>query len=783
MIKKILVCSLFLLLPAYAFAQVYTVSGYVVNSQTGETLIGVNVLVKGTGRGAASDGNGFFRITGLKKGEYALRFTYIGYEQKETVITVGAGSVLLPETRLVSKPVELDEVIVHAQKTEIADVELEGGLRTITPGAIRSIPYSGDDIFKAVTFLPGVEGVDPLSPLFAVRGGDPGENLILLDGVTIYNPYHCVNTSGLFNLYAVKNVEMMVGGFGAEYGGRNSSVLYITTREGNNDRLHGELKPGLTNTNMVLDFPVGRNASMMVSGRAYYDLVSSFLLYSPSGFADMNVSFSWKINRKNRISLRYFVSRDDMNISLGPFYKYFDPTFDTDVFENYDLQYKNRWNNQAATAILKTIITPRVYLRTQVSGSFFSSNNLSLLDFEFHDDETERDIKLKYKTDIKNEIRDISAKAGLTADISPWNTFSSGVEYSRYYFSNDMAINEFSEGGTSLEPTLFSGYLQDKVQTPWFVIRAGMRASKYKYMDSWYFEPRVNATLPLPWDVTLRAAWGRYYQYIISINSQEYEISQFLDYYYPLRHREPSMSIHTILGFDKSLTENMKLSLDFYHKDITRTYTFDYNLSESEAYRFSDKIMPGMGRAYGMEILWKGNWHGFAGWISYGLSRAIRSYGHIMNGKEFLFDYDRTHTFKAMITHMIQPGLSYSGALRVLSGVPKSMEWAVRSYYYYEPVSGTFSSFPIYDTPRKNNARLPLFIRLDLELKKRIRKGFGAELAEFLGAEESYMNVTFGNLLFFRRNVMMYYPIPDVGLYGMGTNYLPEFGMGYTIKF
>jgi hypothetical protein len=781
--KKIMVfISLMLCVTGFLFAQKYTLSGYVVDAKSGETMIGVNVMVKGEHIGAATDGNGFYRVTGLDPGKVVLVFSYIGYKSKEIVMEVINRSLLLTETALIPEPLEQDVTLVQAERSEIADVEIEVGHRKITPQAIQSIPTSRNDVFRALKFLPGIEGVDPISPLYAVRGGDPGENLILLDGVTIYNPYHCVSTSGLFNLYAVKNVEMMVGGFGSEYGGRNSSVLYITTREGNNEKLHGEINPGLTNSNMAFDFPVGDKATMMVSGRVYYDLVSKFLFYSPNYFADMNVSYNWKINPKNRLSLCYFISRDDMDLSMGKFFKYFKPTFDTDLFDNYDLIYKNQWNNQAATAILKTVLSPQLYLKTQFSGSFFSSKNISLLDFDYTN-EDEEEIKLEYSTDIRNKIRDIGGKVTLSADVNSFNVLTLGTEYNQYYFSNDIIINDFSEGETSRKPSLLAGFIEEKLQTPWFILRSGLRSSKYKYMKDWYLEPRFNLVVPLTRDIKLRAAWGTYYQYIISINSQEYELSQFLDYYYPLRKGKPSASIHNILGLDKKLNDQMKISVDFYYKDIQRVYTFDYNLSESEAYRFSDKINAGTGKAYGMEIMWQGEWHKLAGWISYGLGRSTRSYPHIMQGKEYLFDYDRTHTFKAMINHQVQSGLSYSGTLLILSGVPKSMEWANKFYYYYDPVDGTYSSYPVYAAPLKNNARLPLYIRLDLGLKKRIRKGFGAELAEFLNAKESYLNVTFGNLLFFYRNVWIYYPIPGEGLYGMGTNYFPEFSIGYTIKF
>jgi len=763
-------------------AQTFTVSGYVIDGQTEETLIGANVQVKGQLRGAATDGNGYFRIVGLSPGKTILIFSYIGYETKELMVQL-TESKILSDTPLTPKPVELKSVVIRAKRSEVADTEIESSHRVMLPRAIQRIPTSRGDIFRAIKFLPGVEGVDPISPLFSVRGSDPGENLILLDGVPIYNPYHCITSASLFNIYAMKNVEMLLGGWGAEYGGRNASILYITTREGNSQKLHGEIAPGLSSTRMVFDFPVGENATMMISGRAYYDLISRFLLYSPSYLFDGNISLNWKLHPRHRLSLRYFHSKDMMDFQFSHFMSYFSKTFDTDIFDQYDINYQNRWQNQAATLILKSIISPSTYLKAQVSGSFFSAKNYSLLHFEYEDKDEDEKYKLYYQTDIRNHIRDIGGKITLTTRWPGATTLTVGGEFNQYHFRNDIQINLLGQGKTTREPDLLAGFIEEKIPIQNVSFRAGLRMSRFSFTREWKPEPRINLVCSLPGAWTLRSAWGRFYQYIISINSQEYEISQFLDYYYPLETRRPSQSEHTIIGLDKAFNSHLTLSTDFYYKDLARVYAFDYNISDLEAYQFSDKVIGGSGSAYGGEVQLKGSWQKFSGWISYGYSQSKRSYPHIMDGQSFLFDYDRTHAFKLMISHQMHPHLAYNATLRILSGVPISLERSTKSYFYYEPVQNEISSYPIYVTPAKNNARLPLFVRLDLGIKKRIRKGFGADLAKYLGADASYLSVTLGNLLFIHRNVMLYLPTGQKEMYGMGTNYIPEFNAGYTIRF
>ena len=721
-------------------------------------------------------------IPGLEPGAYTLDFMHIAFEKKSLPIKLVDKSIILHEVALKPKVIELQDVSIVAEKSELADLKIETGHRAITAEAIRRIPTSRNDVFRAIKYLPGIEGIDPLSPLYVVRGSDTGENLILLDGVPIYNPYHFVSASGLFNVYAIKNVELMVGGFGAEYGGRNSSVLYITTREGNNQKLHGEISPGTESTNAVVDFPVGKNATMMLSGRWYYDLFSRFLFDAPSYFYDMNATLTWKLGARNRLTLRYFHSRDYVDFKSESYFNYLGTTFDTDLFDDYDFNYTTKWRNQAASVLLKTILSPKIYWQTQISYSAFTANNLSLIDYEYTDDD-DRKIQLNMETEIRGKIHDLGLKSKLDMNIWNWNELKLGVEWNRYHFENDVLLNSYSEGKILHQPDLVAGFLEDKISLGFLSLRPGIRISRFSSQQKWNQEYRINAAYQLVHNIKFKAAFGQYLQYIVSINTQEYELSQFLDTYYPLEHHLPSASRQSILGMEVDVTPGIQLSLDCYYKDILRTYAYDYNASELEATSFFEKLRQGKGESYGLELLVKGYWGKTSGWISYGWSKSTRQFAHIMNGKLYLFDYDRPHSFKAMLNHQVNPALEFSGSLQILSGMPKTLETSFASYYYYDPVTNQIGVWPHVVTPVKNNIRMPYYLRLDLGMKKRLRKGFGADLARYLGADRAFLNVTFGNLLFaVQRNVWFYIHDEDK-LYGVGTNYIPEFGVGYSIQF
>jgi len=475
------------------------------------------------------------------------------------------------------------------------------------------------DVFKAIKYLPGVEATDPFSPLYSVRGGDPSGNLVLLDGVTIYNPYHYATADGLFNIQSVKDIDLFVGGFGAEYGGRNSSILHITTKDGNMNKLHGEIEPTTTHTKVFLEFPVGKKGSMMVAGRYYYDLPMRFIMADNSYFYDVNISYTHRFNDKNRFTIKLFDSQDKSKFSFDRFGAYLDNAFNTDIYKDFHYASTNNWSNKIATAYLKTIISPNIYLKTQVYGSFHGANIKSGMNFSYTYDSTKTPIQLTNSSKFTSKIDDVCAKSELSIKTDAYNRFHLGFEWNHYAFRNGAEIQQISNESEPRKPTLFACFAEDKLQFGKFAIRPGLRLSRYSYENKWEYEPRVNLTLGLPADFKLKAAWGIYYQYIISMNTQEYEISQFLDYYYPLKNNAPTKSIHYIAGIEKSIGSHSVLSVNTYYIDMPSNYMFDLNLNQLQASTFSDKLEKGSGKSYGIDVMWKGQYKKLSGWMSYSI--------------------------------------------------------------------------------------------------------------------------------------------------------------------
>ena len=787
-IKNVLLIVILLCNTLFVFSQNYTVSGYIVDEESRETIIGATVLIKGSTIGCSTDRNGYFQLSVNKTDKLILQFSHVSYKTIEKIISIDNKSMLLGEIALQPVVNSLDEIsVIGIKPDEIGDKEIETSQIQLTPKAIESIPTARNDVFKAIRFLPGIEGTEAFSPLYSVRGGDPGENKVLLDGVTIYNPYHFSTSSGIFNVQTIKNIDVFIGGYGAEFGGSNSSILHITTKEGNKNELHGEFFPSLMQSKLLLEFPAGNNASVMIGGRYFYDIQSAFMLYNNSYFYDFNFSYSNRINNKNWLSIKLFSSKDNTLYEFGKFFGYMSKSFDLEELKDLDMGINNKWKNFAAIIALKKILTPGIYFNTQVYYSTHYSSNYSYFDFLFNTetDEEPLDVKLYYNTMFKSLIRDYTIKSNFNIKAGRFNTFKTGIEKKWYIFENLAILNKIEDNVNRRIPEELSAFIEDKIKIGPVIMRPGVRFSNNDYIDKYYFEPRFNMNIHLTANTMVKAAYGIYYQYIVSMNTMEYEINQLLDYYYPLKNVLPSKSIHYIAGFEQSIySNNLTLTGDLYYKDISRIYTFDLLQSQSETFGFSDKIQAGTGKAYGFEIMIKGTLNKFSGWIGYSYSKSFRSFPYIMNGEEYPYEYNRTNAFKTLINYQVNPRLSYSTTFLFMSGPARTLESALQNYHYYNPVNGDVSFYPIYTSGVKNNAHLPSYIEWDIGLKKRLRSGFGAELQDFLHADESYLNFTLGNLLFLKRNVIWYLPLIDENKYlPLGVNYLPYINFGYILKF
>jgi hypothetical protein len=310
------VVVLFFFIGFHSFAQEkHTVSGYI-SDENGEMLIGVNIYVPNTAYGAVSNTYGFYSLT-LPKGSYSLIYSFIGFETYETTISLDReikhSVTLRPETR------EIQEVLITAVRKDKNVQEIMMGNVTLQAKTIKKIPnlMGETDIIKSIQLLPGVQTSVEGSSGFYVRGGNADQNLVLLDGATVYNPSHLFGFFSVFNGDAIKNVELYKGGIPAEYGGRLSSVLDVRMKEGNTQKIHGNAGIGLISSRLTVEGPVfkDRISFLLSARRTYADLMLPFAKdtiakESKFFFYDLNAKVNIKINENNRIFVSGYFGRD-----------------------------------------------------------------------------------------------------------------------------------------------------------------------------------------------------------------------------------------------------------------------------------------------------------------------------------------------------------------------------------------------------------------------------------------------------------------------------------------
>jgi len=754
-----------------------TISGYVVDDETGETIIGMNVVVKDTELGSATDTKGFFTIQRVPVGQATLIFSHIAYEEKSRTVSIGRDDIFLGNVAMQPTAIQGEAIEVSGRRGQIIAPETDIASFQVEPIVLKEVPQLNKDVFQVIKYSPSVTISDAISPLYYVRGGSSGENLVQLDGMTIYNPQHALSMQAIFNPYAIKNIEVLMGGFDAEYGGRNSSILHIATREGHQDEVHGEFRPSTSGIVGAVEFPVKPGGTAMVSGRLLSSLTDKIIMGIPNVMADLNAAYQVTHGR-SKLRFSTFYARDYMNYDFARFSLYFDEP----VLRNMSVGFNTSTSNLATGLQSRIMLNPDLVWESHIYYSGFDVDNTNFVYFDVHDTTENVDLILDYRTRVRNRVSDFTMKSNVTAYTPYLQTLKLGYEGTFYRLRNRVGEIGTASADNRLKPELHALYLQDKLKVGRFIGKAGVRMSRFWSRKEWLAEPRVSAVFRFR-KASLKFAWGRYYQYITTMNSQDYELSQFLDYYYPLGKRTPLTSIHHIAGLDGRLSEYLDYTITAYYKWMPTLYRFDYSSTARSIYAYQAVLEKGEGEAYGIEFLFKGSWGRLSGWAGYSWSRATRRYPSIMDRQTYLYDGDQPHNIKAVALYNFTEDITGSMTFQLTSGFPKTWEVGQLSHYNYNPMENSYGIYPINLTPAKNNVRYPPRLVMDIGWKKQLRSGIGHQLAEYLGSEDAYFTLTAQNLLFLWRNPWMYFYIPDYGYYGYDFLPVPIVAAGYVIKF
>jgi outer membrane cobalamin receptor len=633
-----------------------SISGYVRDKATGETLVGVNIHLKGTTSGGMTNKGGWYMLGGLSAGEYTLEFSYLGYKRKAVTVALKASESRRVDVELEEDAVELGEVVVQAERSDDRH-EVAISSVNIPVKQLSQLRIGGEsDVFRSIQFLPGVLASSQISSGLYIRGGSPDQTLVLLDGSTVYNPTHLFGFFSTFNPEAVKDVELIKGGYPAEYGGRMSAVLDLVQRDGNRNEIEGMASLGLIASRMSLQGPVG-NGSWFIGGRRTYIDYLTNMFSTPADplpdyyFYDANAKITQDVGANDRLSLSGFTGRDEMVYNTNAAFK-------TQVGID-NIAASSRWTH---------LFDERLFSTVTASWSRYENN--------FRVDQS------SYSSLMGNSIEDLTLKAQMEWLVSDLVTVKTGLEASRYsmnFLQNwtgnaDSAIAEGTTTGGALNITavdhVISGYAQASHSFgPLLTFQAGLRANWYEMRQLATFDPRLALRWQIQDYVALKAAWGIYHQYFRLASVPDFS---FFDTWLPTDNTvDPARAMQYVLGVETRPVQDVEASVEVYYKALTNISELNQYSTNSTTVR--DLFYMGNGQAYGVEFFVQKRAGRFTGWVGYALGYITSTFEQINDGVTFRPKWDRRHDVKTVAqyrisdrwdvsaTFMFQSGQSYTG--------------------------------------------------------------------------------------------------------------------------
>lgn len=659
--------ALFLLFAFSAQAQSkFTLSGYVKDKESGEDLIGANIiLLDDISVGTVSNAYGFYSIT-LDPGVYQVGVTYVGYESFAAEVNLSEGDVSY-NIELDPKSILTDEVIVTAERADENVQSTQMGTAELSVEEVKTMPaLLGEvDILKTIQLLPGVQSAGEGNSGFYVRGGGPDQNLILLDEAVVYNTGHLFGFFSVFNADAIKNTTLIKGAMPAQYGGRLSSVLDIQMKEGNVNKWQGAGGIGLISSRLTLEGPlVKEKASIIVSGRrTYADLLARPFIkdtdFEGNGyyFYDLNAKVNYRFSEKDRVFLSGYFGEDVFNF-ISP-----DNDFNAEI----------PWGNRTATARWNHVFNNQLFSNLSLIYNDYQFEIGSRFeDFQFNLFSGVRDINGKFDLDFYPGSNH-KLKAGVNYTYHRFTPYSANAQSGDVDFSTDSLNKKFAHE--------LAIYLQDEFDiNARLRINAGLRGSWFQQVgpynqivfnelqvatdtivygqgeaiqDYWGLEPRIGIRYKLNESSSLKGGIAYNNQYIHLVSSSTSTLPT--DLWVPSTAVvEPQRGIQYSAGYFKNWLNNvLETSVEVYYKDLRNQIEFSSDYVPELGRDIEESFVFGRGESYGAELFIRKSRGNLTGWIGYTLSWTNRFFDDIDDGNPFPARYDRRHDLSIVANYEI----------------------------------------------------------------------------------------------------------------------------------
>jgi len=701
--------------PMYAETK-YTLSGYIRDGNSGENLPSASVGIVELKRGVNTNAYGFYSIS-LPSGSYTLKVSYLGYETQLIPVTLSKDEKRNVE--LLPKVTQKKEIVIKDKRKDENVKSTEMGMHQLSIENVKKLPViMGEvDVLKSLQLLPGVSSAGEGQSGFYVRGGGPDQNMILLDDAVVYNTGHLFGFFSVFNGDAIKNVTLIKGAAPANYGGRLSSVVDISMKEGNNKKYQVEGGLGLIASRLSIQGPILKNkSSFMISARRTYidALIKPFVkkgsAFAGSGyyFYDLNAKVNYILTPKDRLYLSAYLGKDVFTFRNS------ERTFSAHI----------PWGNKTAT----------LRWNHEFNNQLFMNTTLLYNDYNFTFGGEQQSFKVKFFSGIK----DWSGKF----DIDYYSKFNHNFKFGGLYTYHTFTPSTVSGTVDSIElqpdqsfrkyAHEYGTYLLDEFDLgKRFKINAGIRYTgfvqigpytRYTYdlngkkTDSVVygkgesaksyggFEPRLNIRYSVNDNASIKASAAKTYQYLHLVTNNGSTLPT--DIWSPSSYFvKPQMAWQYSVGYFQNFFENkLETSVELYYKDMHNLLEYREGYTPSSLRDVDYDFVFGSGQAYGAEFFLnktKGKW---TGWLAYTLAWTYRDFKDLNLGERYLAKYDQRHNISFTNTYEINKKWTASMVFLYGSGNRISLPTALY----------TVDNTLLQNYDRMNNYRLPAYHRLDL---------------------------------------------------------------------
>ena len=717
-----------------------TIRGFVYDEKSQEPIIFTNVYLKGTGYGAVTDVNGFYSIAKVPAGTYTLTVSFLGYDTLYQDITISKGQILTRKLFLKKSSVKLREVNISAAAQE-ARTEVKVSVQKITPNEIKQLPSVGGeaDIAQYLTVMPGVIFTGDQGGQLYIRGGSPIQNKVLLDGMVIYNPFHSIGLFSVFDTDIIRNADIYTGGFNAEYGGRISSVMDITTRDGNKNEVAGKVGASTFAAKLLLEGPIkrpdkpgGSSSSYIISAKHSYLEQSSKVFYEyidedglPFNFTDLYGKVSFNGDNGSKFNLFGFSFNDQVR---------------------YQAVSDLNWQAFGGGSNFVLVPTGSPVL---VEGNFaYSTYDIELIE--------------------ENVPPRSSSIDGFNLGLDfTYFLLNDEIKYGLEVLGFGTDFEFFNEAGRRVEQdentTELAGYFKYRLNAGKLVLDPSIRMHYYASLNTLSPEPRLGAKYNINDNTRIKMAAGLYSQNLISANSDRDVVNLFYGFLSgpdnlqkdfvqqngdirEVNHKLQKAQ-HLIIGVERDLGPNLNINVEGYLKrftqltNINRNKLFEDtedNLNQPDVLKIDFFVEEG--DAYGVDFVMKYTRDRFYLWAVYSLGVVTRWDGI----QEYNPVFDRRHNVNLLGTYRFGPNRNFELSVR----------WNLGSGFPFTQTQGFFEEFDFsngintdytstngqlgINYAEINKGRLPFYHRMDISLKKTWAISVSSMLEANLGVTNAY---------------------------------------------